>query len=101
MPRVFALEFLLELRVGIGPKRAQASCDLYGTMAGGKNVQGERVAAHRNFNIVIDAVEILYSCGEKRFGTCGVSNLGMAPAGQFEPGRSVLVHDVLFGRSKQ
>jgi len=96
-----ALELLFEFGVGVGPEAAEAFGDLDGAVVGGQDVEGEGEAALGDFEIVVDAVEILDAGAEEGFGVGGVGDFCAASAGEFEAVGRVLIDEALLGRGEE
>ena len=93
--RVLALELLFEFRIRLRPKRPQAFCDLDRSLVGREDVERERVPAHGDLDIVVNAVEILDPCSEKWLGGLRIGDLRFSTSGKWKPLGRVLVHKLL------
>ncbi len=101
MLRILALELLFQAWVGLGPKGFETARHLHRTMARGQDMEGERMAAECDFDIVCDSVEILDSGREKRIRCLGICHLRAASTRKLDPLGSVFFDELLLLPSEE
>ena len=70
-------------------------------MARGQNMEGERMAAECDFDVVRDAIKILDSCGKKGIRSLGISHLRAASTGKLDAFGSVFFDELLLIPSEE
>ena len=101
MLRILALELLFQAGVGLGPKRFEAARHLNRTVAWGQDMEGERMAAEGDFDIIRDSVEILNSGREKGIRRLGISHLRSASTGKLDSLGGVFFDELLLLPSEE
>ena len=101
MLRILALELLFQAGVGLGPKGFEAARHLHRTVARGQDMEGERMAAECDFDIVCDSVEILDSGREERIRRLGISHLRSASTWKLDSLGGVFFDELLLLPSEE
>jgi hypothetical protein len=96
-----ALELLFQAGVGLGPKRFETARHLDRTVAWGQDMEGERMAAECDFDVVCDSVKILDSGREKRIRRLGISHLRSSPTWKLDSLGSVFFDELLLLPSEE
>ncbi len=98
---ILTLELLFQAGVGFSPKGFEAARHLNRAVARGQDMEGERMAAECDFDVVCDSVKILDSGREERIRRLGISHLRAASTGKFDPLGGVFFDELLLLPSEE